>query len=39
MFTELTNLLDGFLEMGLPFYDCIVMQDGKEIYRELLLRG
>lgn len=33
MFTELTNLLDGFLEMDLPFYDCIVMRDGKEIYR------
>ena len=33
MFTELTNLLDSFLEMGLPFYDCIVLQEGKCIYR------
>lgn len=34
MFTELTELLDSFLEMGLPFYDCIVLQDGKCIYRK-----
>lgn len=33
MFTELTRLMDGFLEMGVPFYDCIVMKDGKCVYR------
>ena len=33
MFTELTNFMDSFLEMGIPFYDCIVMKDGKCVYR------
>lgn len=33
MFTELTKLMDGFLETGIPFYDCIVMKDGKCVYR------
>ena len=33
MFTELTKLMDGFFEMGIPFYDCIVMKDGKCVYR------
>lgn len=33
MFEELTTLLDSFLEMGLPFYDCIVLRDGECIYR------
>lgn len=32
-FTNLTKTLDGFLEMGIPFYDCIVMKDGKCVYR------
>jgi CubicO group peptidase (beta-lactamase class C family) len=33
MFTELTKKLDSFLEMGVPFYDCIVMKDGVCVYR------
>lgn len=33
MFTKLTKKLDSFLEMGVPFYDCIVMKDGVCVYR------
>ena len=33
MFTKLTEKLDSFLEMGVPFYDCIVMKDGRCLYR------
>ena len=33
MFAKLTEKLDSFLEMGVPFYDCIVMKDGKCLYR------
>lgn len=33
MFRLLTKKLDSFLEMGVPFYDCIVMKDGKCVYR------
>lgn len=33
MFTKLTEKLDSYLEMGLPFYDCIVMKDGNCVYR------
>ena len=33
MFTKLTEKLDSFLEMGIPFYDCIVMQNGECVYR------
>ena len=33
MFKELTNFMDSFLKMGIPFYDCIVMKDGKCVYR------
>ena len=33
MFTELTKFMDSFLEMGIPFYDCMVMKDGKCVYR------
>jgi len=33
MFTKLTEKLDSFLELGLPFYDCIVRKDGKSVYR------
>ena len=33
MFTKLTKLMDSFLEMGIPFYDCMVMKDGKCVYR------
>lgn len=33
MFEKLTTVLDGFLEMGVPGYDCSVMQNGKSLYR------
>ena len=33
MFSELTQKLDSYLDIGLPFYDCAVMQDGKTVYR------
>ena len=33
MFEKLTDTLDGYLKIGLPFYDCIVMHDGKCVYR------
>lgn len=33
MFKELTKFMDSFLKMGIPFYDCIVMKDGKCVYR------
>lgn len=32
-FQKVTQKLDSFLEMGVPFYDCIVMRDGKCVYR------
>lgn len=33
MFNELTKLLDGFIEMGIPGYDCVVYHKGKCVYR------
>lgn len=33
MFEKLTAFMDGFLEAGVPGYDCIVYKDGKEVYR------
>ena len=33
MFDILTHYLDSFLEMGVPGFDCIVFQHGKQIYR------
>lgn len=33
MFGKLTNLLDSFLEMGIPGYDCVVYHKGKCVYR------
>lgn len=34
MFEELTKTLDSFIEdYGIPFYDCIVMQNGECVYR------
>lgn len=33
MFKELTKFMDSFLKMGIPFYDYIVMKDGKCVYR------
>lgn len=35
MFTKLTKLKDSFLETETPFYDCIVMKDGKCMYRHM----
>ena len=32
-FQTLTDTLDSYLNMGIPFYDCIVMKDGKCVYR------
>ncbi len=32
-FDILTQKLEEFLDMGLPFYDCIVMKDGECVYR------
>ena len=29
----MTKVLDGFLEIGVPFYDCVVMKDGRCAYR------
>lgn len=33
MFQELTQKLDDYLAIGVPFYDCIVMRNGKCVYR------
>lgn len=33
MFKKLTEKLDNHLKMGIPFYDCIVMHNGKCVYR------
>lgn len=33
MLSDLTKKLDSFLEIGVPFYDCMVMKNGKCIYR------
>ena len=33
MFDKLSEKLDSFLEMGVPFYDCIVLKDGACVYR------
>ena len=33
MFTKLTEKLDSFLDMHLPWYDCIVYHKGKCVYR------
>ena len=35
MFEKLTQLLDGFLAMGIPGYDCIIYKDGKELFRRM----
>lgn len=32
-FQRLTDFLDGFLKNGLPWYDCVVYQNGREVYR------
>ena len=33
MFEKLTEKLDSYLKMGIPFYDCVVMHDGKCVFR------
>lgn len=33
--STLDQMLQGFLEMGLPFFDCMVMKDGVCVYRRL----
>ena len=34
MLEKLTEAMDGFIEnLGIPFYDCVVMKDGKCVYR------
>ena len=35
MFEELTNILDGFLDDGIPGYDCIVLHKGNVLYRHM----
>ena len=32
-FRKLTEKLESFLKMGIPFYDCIIMKDGRCVYR------
>lgn len=34
-FDKLTDYLDSLLEIGVPSFDCIVCQEGKEIYRHM----
>lgn len=33
MFEKLTQTLDGFLELGIPGYDCVVYHKGECVYR------
>ncbi len=33
MFEKTIELMDSFLEMGIPGYDVLVCQDGKPIFR------
>ena len=33
MWRELTNYMDGFLDLGIPGFDCIVYFGGREVYR------
>ena len=35
MFQKLTEYLDEYLDEGIPFFDCIVMKDGKCAYRHM----
>ncbi len=35
MYEKLDTLLDHFLELGVPGYDCVIMKDGKEVYHRL----
>ena len=33
MFEKTIKLLDSFIEMGVPGFDCIVLKDGEPIFR------
>ena len=33
MYTELQNLLDGFLSIGVPGFDCMIMKNGVCVFR------
>ncbi len=33
MFQKFTEYLDGYLKMGVPYFDCIIMKNGECIYR------
>lgn len=35
MFRKLDALLDEFLKMGVPGYDCVIMKDGQEVYHRM----
>ena len=35
MFSELTKMLDGFLEMGTPGYDMCIYKDGECVFRHM----
>lgn len=35
MFEQTIQMMDSFLEMGIPGYDCIVYKDGKEVFRHM----
>ena len=35
MFTKLTQILDSYLELGIPGYDCIVYHKGECVYRRM----
>ena len=34
-FERLNERFDNYLKMGLPFYDCVIMKDGKCLYRRV----
>ena len=34
-FDLLTKTLDSYLDIGVPFYDCIVLKDGECVYRNM----
>ena len=34
-FTKLNNRFDEYLAMGLPYYDCVIMKEGKCVYRNM----
>ena len=34
-FNSLTEIIDLYLNMGLPYYDCVIMKDGQCVYRRM----